>query len=421
MGDFYDQFKDNINNRPEPEFHKPDWEDMAQRLDDKQKRRTPLPFWWLLGGMFLLFAVSNMWWYGQNVQGQLTNTRETKTVYIYDTIVQKEIIYRTDTIIKTQKIIERITVNAANSNSKISNLALSNRLKNNDFLAFETDFTNENLIARAVSALNNRNDVLNNQQAYSEAAHTFLAEQKIKESNSEIIDLLSGEINFLDTDLFKITDEIRLLKTENRKRYQVQKALHALEPKGFRLGAASGIPFLIGEGIKNEGGVLANLTTEIEFNAPVRLWLSGMFQFVSYETTILSDAYGAPEFTPPDDNLTLKYAKVPQPSLQLAAGMQYYFRNRQKLKPFVGIGIGAYTSYAANITYEYLNPVGSELEFELMKAKTALTSGLYILQTGLEYEGKNNWYPRFGLDYTINSATDSPNLLQIKLGVNRKF
>ena len=110
MDNFFKQFKENLDNLPEPAFEERDWQALAHRLSPQREKR-PIATWvlWFLAPLFLMSLAANGFQYKtwKNAQKQiawLENRSETaKTVVIQsDTIYKIHTIYEHDTVYKTK-------------------------------------------------------------------------------------------------------------------------------------------------------------------------------------------------------------------------------------------------------------------------------------------------------------------------------
>jgi hypothetical protein len=111
MKDFFSQFRDNLNSRPEPEFDPQDWQNLERRLDESpEKRRLVLPvFWWLALPLGLLLLCSNAaFWVEIRRARQTIERLENRR----DTVFLTKIIRQTDTVLLTrvlrQTVVEQL-------------------------------------------------------------------------------------------------------------------------------------------------------------------------------------------------------------------------------------------------------------------------------------------------------------------------
>ena len=115
MDNFFKQFKDNLDNLPEPAFQEQDWQALSHRLP-AQREKYPLSIWllWLLAPLFLMSLAANGFQYKarENAQKKITlleNRSETaNTVVIQsDTIYKVKTVFERDTVYKTKILREK--------------------------------------------------------------------------------------------------------------------------------------------------------------------------------------------------------------------------------------------------------------------------------------------------------------------------
>ena len=107
MDDFFKQFKDNLDNQPEPHFEEKDWDSLEKRLTDKQEKR-PLRhgLLWLLLPLFLMsLAANGVQYYGLKKTNQKMALLESHL----DGVKQQTVVIQSDTIYKINTIYERDT------------------------------------------------------------------------------------------------------------------------------------------------------------------------------------------------------------------------------------------------------------------------------------------------------------------------
>ena len=108
MDNFFKQFKDNLDNQPEPVFEEHGWLSLEKKLTDKSDKR-PLSslLLWLLAPLFLMSLGTNGFQYNQ-----LKNTQQKMTLLEnrFDSVSHNTVVFQSDTIFKIKTIYERDTV-----------------------------------------------------------------------------------------------------------------------------------------------------------------------------------------------------------------------------------------------------------------------------------------------------------------------
>ena len=426
MADFYEDFKNNINNRPEPDFNPADWADMDARLNESPKRAIPL-FWWSTGALLLLLLGSNIWWifHNEKMNSQVSNS--TNTVVVRDTIIQREIIYQIDTVVQIQRIVEVENGEIARfSTPSFSQLLASNGLfpnNNNKFLSqksalFQKEFPTSDLLDRVVSGLHKSNSSSSDSQIYS----SFSDIKKDAEERN-ILDFLAMDLKVLPTEDFNLSDDIKglpLAEREEYRRHALRNIWRGIQPTGFDLEAVGNFSILLNSEIESQSTLGGGLTAAVEFSPTLRLWISGNFEKISYKCNTQGEEYNIPVITPPFPELSFKYAEVSLPALHFASGLQYYFRTDEKWNPYLGIGVGGRSLAVGEIKYEYEN---GNIEVEEVRTIPKRNFQLEYLdfQTGIAYQWNDHWQARLGLEYLQYTKAESISSLRFQLGMGYRF
>ncbi len=105
MDDFFKQFKENLDARPEPSFEEKDWRKLSNRLDRQAgKRPLPVVWWWAALPLALLLLGANVLFFSELKDARqkiaaLEMHRDTvyltKVVYLTDTVYQTRIVRQT--------------------------------------------------------------------------------------------------------------------------------------------------------------------------------------------------------------------------------------------------------------------------------------------------------------------------------------
>ena len=124
MDNFFDDLKNNLEHRPEPEFEESAWLAMEKTMQPNQKPKRVIGWWWL-SSLILALVMSNIWMYFQMKNAnQLANTFQNSTIEIRrDTIFNSQTIYIRDTIFQNNSTI----VSKNNTNSNFQKAQYSNR------------------------------------------------------------------------------------------------------------------------------------------------------------------------------------------------------------------------------------------------------------------------------------------------------
>ena len=111
MDNFFDEIKDNLENRPQPEFEESAWLAMQNKMQEEDHPQRRAAGWWWLSWFVIPLLLSNGWMY---VQMEKTEVLLHKMELQRDTIYKTQIIYQTDTIyqsnISQQEIVNSLPV-----------------------------------------------------------------------------------------------------------------------------------------------------------------------------------------------------------------------------------------------------------------------------------------------------------------------
>ncbi len=423
MADFYDSIRNNLENEPEPEFNPADWEDMKERIQRQPRRPLPI-FWWSTAALLLLLLGSNIWWYANSSPDVELVKVEEKAVYIYDTIVRKEIVYQTDTLIQYR---DRPSVALATPSFAATQKALAFqqqiiagelRMKAQTN-SFNQNYAADKLLARAANALKKE------QFGSALVPENLLA--VLKEGNFEEKETL----DFLPTD-FKLIDNKSIVSNENlnpspsveKERYRRRLLLETwrnVQPTGVFIAAEGGYVFPIEVGSEDRNGYTGGLKAGLTFSPALRMMLSGNFQHIKYQTDDMGEEFGVPVISPPTDDLTFQQADVVQSSLQFAVSLQYLFRVQKDFRPYLGVGFGSHSLLPAEIKYTFTNPDDLELIAEYDVERQGWQGGDIHLQAGFEFRLSERWNLPLGVNYIFNPESNTPRVLQLKTGINYNF
>ena len=99
--DFDRQFGEKMRQQTDLDFSHEDWPKIAARLDAADRRRwRVLPFWWL-AGLTGLLVLSNLGWFLVFEKQKNATAEHSKTIILRDTIFEKTVVERVDTVYKT--------------------------------------------------------------------------------------------------------------------------------------------------------------------------------------------------------------------------------------------------------------------------------------------------------------------------------
>ena len=98
MDDFFQQFRENLENRPEPAFEERDWRGMERLLDEQGKKRPFAPAWWWVLPFLILLLAANAF---VLLEQRKANQKLSELASRRDTVYHTRVVYLTDTIYQT--------------------------------------------------------------------------------------------------------------------------------------------------------------------------------------------------------------------------------------------------------------------------------------------------------------------------------
>lgn len=389
MSDFFKQFRENWENRPEPDFKEQDWKALENRLDQGPSRRSSgLLFWWLLLPFLGLLLSTNIW---SLVELRKANRKITSLEIQKDTLFQSHVTIQRDTIYQTRIIRETVqtfayapAVNFSYNLGGLSqpfSLLKEEHLPTTTYKRWETAPLSNPLIAlrtinkAALIAPDSTENTIKNKIFF----------------DSELAYLDQNPLGFLARTAppfpYEANPIIQRKKT-------IRQHLHSMRPKAFQLGAGGGWVNPLGkmDDINQLSGFSLGLQGTIEFSDNLRLWLDASFSESKYEAHRMDETLGVLQIAPPSDEFTFFKAEVPLPSLNYSMGMDYQLGLKGNFKPFLGAGFGTAIILSDETTYEFRNdPLDIVVTVDHTNLGRMVFSDLYLMRTGFDYQLSNHW------------------------------
>ena len=389
MKDSFDQFRKNLENRPEPAFRDGDWKDLETRLDQHGSKGVGFAWWWVALPLFALLLSSNIYFLNQLKNA---NKNYTKVEIQTDTVYQTRVIYTTDTIFQSH-VIHETSVEYINNPSfsyyskYLTQVANSRSIGNNEGIAgilYSDDF--------------NTVPLWNSSVVLSKYAKLKQDNELNETDPEERYAILNREIDFLDSKPsgFLSDPPYPLLKLEEpviteKRRTLVQQA-YMMRPKSASLGLNGGSVFTLAKGIQSKGGYSVGIEGNIIFSKNLRMWVEASFVRSKFDSERMDEALGVPIVENPADNYKFEKAEVPQPTLQYSAGLQYLFNTNTKWKPMLGLGYGAVSTLSYELLYEFHNEIDNlDWSFDQHVERMDLRADFLFLRAGLERKLDNHW------------------------------
>ena len=431
MEDFYKQFKENLENRPEPEVGEQSWKRLKKSLEEQERpAKTGFSGWWVAAALLFLLVGSNIF---SVMEMRKVNERLLTYVQKTDTIVQTKIVYQIDTVFQTntvQKEVIRYVTSAFSPSSLLDKQPLyqtvPNFTSNTNPIVFQQK--NQNILSTATfdNSVYFTDYLQKKQLETSTLTDTETKETATAISFTDFDALANIDLNPIPYDWATLADlDIVIPTVDINQKKTLAQHLYPMRPKGFSLGVFGGYVNPMSEGLSPQFSYSAGLEAALHFSPALELWGNAAFQKITLESEELNTIIGFPATSPPSEEFKFSHAKSIQPSLQYAMGMQYYFNANNKWKPFIGAGYGVVKLLPYEVEYEY------ELEDQEIKWNVeedintnALIRDFLIVRGGLVYEISNHWNWRIQTSYRknlSNSGLLSPTLLNVEGGLTYSF
>ena len=385
MDNFFKQFKDNLDNQPEPVFEEHDWLSLEKKLTDKSEKR-PLSnlLLWLLAPLFLMSLGTNGFQYNQ-----LKNTQQKMTLLEnrFDSVSHNTVVFQSDTIFKIKTIYERDTV-------------------------FKTKILRETEIVYTKNSSGDFKspDELKLHEVFLDKTLNFNSLEKIKTLQPPLLTLKKPN-DLVNLDLKPIV----LIPQKTWK-----ERLESLRPKDFSGGISAGLAYPMSDISSKPSGYAFGLQGAVSFSPNLSLWADAHYMHLSYKTDRMNDAIGIPVIPPPSNDFSFNLVTISQPSLQYMAGLRYHFDSKKRLQPYLGLGYGAVTLLPYEVDYEFKNgSLGTVWEITQKINKQVTQWGFLLFDVGFEKRISQHYRWQIGANYRLklSNKNQSYKLLGLKTGV----
>lgn len=413
MEDFMNQFRSNLENRPEPTFEERNWQAMEKRLDREDgKQRTVFAWWWVALPLALLLLTSNTLFFLESRKANEKIAALEKQVAGFsahrDTVFLKEVVYQIDTIYQTRIIRQYLPGHAVANLPK--SLLTSGGYSPSE--AMETgSATDEKASVSKVPAASQLIVPSENP-----TGNKFVA------SNFGKLDLLG--MRFLEPGKPKL-HRSQVETSLPVKKKTLRQLIYPYHPKGFRAGVIGGGALAFSKGLQAKAGFSTGVEGAISFTPNLGFWADAAYSHVNLAANKMDKAIGIPVVFPPNDQLVFEGAEVLQSSMQYSAGMQYTFNAAGKSRPYMGLGLGAISQFHKLITYDFKNTNNEpSWIFEDDNKNNILHGELLFLRAGIEHDISKNWGWTLRATYRNslgNKSLETPNILGIQVGMTYRF
>ena len=410
MDDFLKQFKDNLDNQPEPVFEQKDWQSLNNRLNEQRQKR-PFTTWllWVLIPLFLMSLLANGFQFKESV------TTSQKMAFLesrFDSVVRHTLVMQVDTVYKINTTYQRDTV----YKTKIV------RETEIVYLPFSKGLLNTRMLSDK-SLLNDSTRALEQKSSDNFAANIY--EQTISNRDKMLNTNDLDKLQALKTPFLTVRkpSDLPVLDIKpiviNTKKTLIQR-LEPLRPKAYSAGVLAGLAYPISDISSKPSGYTVGVQGAVAFSPYISLWADAQYLQLNYQTDRMNEAIGIPVVTPPSSDFKFNLVKVSQPKVQFITGLRYHFEGKKRWQPYFGVGYGAVTSLPYEVDYEFKNTsLGTVWEFSQKIKKQDTQWGFLMFDGGFETRLSRQYRWQIGGNYRINlSKTNySYRLLSLKTGV----
>lgn len=411
MDNFFKQFRDNLDNLPEPAFQEQDWQALSQRLQP-QREKHPLSIWllWLLAPLFLMSLAANGFQYKawENAQKHITlleNRSETaNTVVIQsDTIYKIKTIFERDTVYKTKILREKEIVYLPSLNDSYSL---------ND--TYKTSTPSTKTINPMGKILVAKNDT---QEEIRGKTDDFNNKQLINNNLEKINSIPLKNIGIINPNKIPVFNYVPIVLNKKK---TLRERLEPLRPKDYSVGISAGLAYPISDISSKPSGYALGVQGKVAFSPHISAWADAHYQQLYYAADRMNDGIGIPVVAPPSNDFRFNLVKVTRPMLQYMAGLRYHFDAKKWGQPYLGIGFGAVTSLPYEVDYEFKNSsLGTVWEISQKIQKQSTQGGFLLLDAGFEKQLSARYRWQLGANYRLklSNTAQTYRLLGVKTGI----
>lgn len=429
MEDFYQSLKDNLDNRPEPDFKEGAWDDLEGRLDALQKKegRVVVWPWWSYAALALLplSILLNAWLFLR--QGDEVRMEEESGIaerILVDTVYQTRIVYQTDTLIQTKVMQqERPAVDYAyywKANAERELAKWEERFEPQS-VEVERNPDNGNISSLLANLSGNPLQQLMRKAGIDDhlllTENESLGEQKLAElegikfllnepEESEPLAVLPLDIPSFKTSPIPLWEKIR--------------------PQSLGLGLELGLyhPFI--REAEDENAFYRGLALAIQLANRFEIWGQGGLLQVNYKFDEMGDEFGVPSLPGPGADYEFNYVNVRQERFYYAAGLQYFFNTQgSRWRPTIGLGYAAMAFLPYELYYEFEDK-STDREITL-EEHIKRDDGPYqyaVARAGLRLPFNRRWQLGILAEFRYSLSDDrftNPHLLGLTGGLSYQF
>lgn len=383
MDAFDHQFRDQWENRPEPEFHPGDWDKLNQRLHPESRRR--FPFWLFL--LLPMLGVGGLALWVNQLHHQLETFRlnPMETPIRQDTLIQVSELITRDTIYSVRTVVHRDTVFimeqpmvqlSTTDDTEEPGIPVSHRV--------ESTGMDPSLRSPGLSGHVDGHSLAPDPDS--------LGAVRVNEN--------------LTTQTVPETELVLHSATEDQqpgRKPGLRKVLHAIRPNGIVLGMEGGGVFPVAKGLTQQNGYSLGIRGAVFYGTSWEVGLKGAYNAMSFEIERFDAAFGVPEVAPPSESFEFMAAEVIRPFFSLDLQARYFLWHQRPLSPFLETGLCAIMTQPYEVLYDFRNvATGVTWTYENKPDGESQVPIQALMGAGLRYRLGSSW--AFGLhgQYLLN-------------------
>lgn len=388
MSDFFNQFRQNLEQRPAPQFEENDWLAFQKRLDSLRENRPAFAGWWWL---FLPLLASSLAANGLLFREIKQSKKVVSSLEIHrDTVLLTRLIYQTDTVFQTRLVY--LTVSEMKNGIAREGLRPdTHRLQVSDLRIGEArkDENQENPGTQAGDLLTSRvgletltSDSIFLKTNKKSAADSTAVAARFSEKQSTV------EPSLFEKNRADSTATIEIIKAHKT----LSEHLAILWPTSFETGFSAGVAVPLGSFAVWQPGPSVGLQVVAWFSERLRMQFSGGWANPGFDSKTLDSVLEIPEIQPPSDDFKISSVDGHQPHGHFSAEMQWRFWPEKRWNPVVGFGYGAGWRLPFQATYDFKNTLtGAEWIWEESVSGDDTPVGFGLVSMGVERSFSKKW------------------------------
>lgn len=362
MEDFYKDFKDNLENRPEPTFKEEAWMAMQTQLDalDQSKNRVVVWPWWSYAMLALLplSILLNAWLFMQRSDGSERITEDSATTLLQqDTVIQIRTVYPRDTIVQVRIIREKVEAAKTYAQSWLSSLEQELEDQSYRFGRQVPPLSDPGILtdARARTELSTRQLIgalregIGVGNTPEEQGVALLSQPRLSVSMNQA----APEPNMQGLPISAFS-------------YTPPPLWHQLRPEGATVGASMGLLIPTTADIEDPHAIQRAVALKLRMPDRWAIWGEFGLLDIRYILQDVGAPYEIAPSEPPADNYEFREVRVSQERWHWGAGLEYAFSSKPGgARPTLGFGYNAlgYKPYEVFYKFQDIN-TGTEIRVE---------------------------------------------------------